>query len=231
MAFEHDLHIEGKAIGQWASELGTSATQLIRTTTGPQARWGNTLDALIIAQKLNIALKIVDANTGALLMQHINASDRPPHTIAWSNYHFFVLCRRTCMTRSGGRDRGRSENLENYVVSGGAAQDHKPASSTEPAAMSANVEPCLLDGTPQSLCNPENLRRREAMHHHHMPPRDQPAPMCWWTDKDDEERTEMAEQIDVLRFLISISVCSADGWKQHSCTPERRPSIEVVQGA
>eukprot|EP00971_Amphidinium_carterae_P191000 3790671-Amphidinium_carterae.1 len=356
-ADKYGLLLEGKTVSQWASALGCTTSALI-SATGARPRWGNTLDALLIAQKFDLAVHIVDIDANVPLLQLSSSSGRSAHFVAWSRQHFFVRrLRKQLHTKAspphqavqggamGGHlprqccVHGRTGNNEKVLVQDvctgyslcptltaatgdmqdvgashaplrcscslqvmagdtGDMQDDDGDYSFAPCSCSsqgtdgigvgivdmqedgydysfvscscslvgngivgipvdvgsyslatrspttqnigeAHPPPlrlvsggakCLLDNTSQVLNNPTSLQRRERVHLHHLPPRQQHAPMCWWTDESYQERREAAEAAERLRIAIATSVSSAQGWKQQSRTPERRPSLELVHG-
>eukprot|EP00971_Amphidinium_carterae_P169948 3367380-Amphidinium_carterae.1 len=93
-----------------------------------------------------------------------------------------------------------------------------------PHAMS-QTSPCMLHGTEHRLANPEELRRRVAHHHSSANPRRRPQPLCWWTNESLLERTQAEDEVaEVRRLIVEWFPCTTY-WKQHWCTPERRPSL------
>eukprot|EP00971_Amphidinium_carterae_P187842 3728576-Amphidinium_carterae.1 len=82
--------IEGLTIAQWANVINTTADRLVDTVTGKQKRWGNTLDAYLLARALNLPFRIVDGDTFETLMSNHDGK-APLRTIVWKHSHFYVL--------------------------------------------------------------------------------------------------------------------------------------------
>eukprot|EP00971_Amphidinium_carterae_P137211 2719070-Amphidinium_carterae.1 len=82
--------IEGLTIPQWANLVNTTADRLVETVTGKHRRWGNTLDALLLAKSLNLSFRIVDGETYETLMSNC-VGETAQRTIVWRQSHFYVL--------------------------------------------------------------------------------------------------------------------------------------------
>eukprot|EP00971_Amphidinium_carterae_P146052 2894997-Amphidinium_carterae.1 len=82
--------VEGLSITQWANAINATADRLVETLTGKRRRWGNTLDALLLAKALNLPFRIVDGDTYETLMTN-QVGETPLRTIVWRHSHFYVL--------------------------------------------------------------------------------------------------------------------------------------------
>eukprot|EP00971_Amphidinium_carterae_P103845 2056236-Amphidinium_carterae.1 len=218
--------VHGRTLSHWAGKLNMTEKAFIDNCTGPQRRWGNTLDLFLLARLFAVNLRAIDTKTGSSLMFH-RAHSGVVWCIGLANRHFTVL------RRHYHEGTLRNAAADGLIAQGGMQGAHGDEAHDGCIIVDPLLDTCVLDGSTQTLGNEDHLRELCEEYHdldeEAGSPR--PEPVDWLQLEDEWSRQWLLD--DLRKFLPCFQLFSmralpkARQWKQYIRTP---PQFSINDG-